>query len=97
MPNNGTLYVNAWLDLTDGPLVVTTPDTGDRYYVLGLLDYYTNPFAHVGTRPTGNGAEQITMRFEGLVPWPPAGANGLRAVAFAGFVGGSAPATTGAV
>lgn len=61
MPNNGTLYVNAWLDLTDGPLVVTTPDTGDRYYVLGLLDYYTNPFAHVGTRTTGNGAGRVLV------------------------------------
>ena len=56
MPNNDTLYVNAWLDLSGGPLVITVPDTADRYYVLGFLDYYTNPFAHVGTRTTGNAA-----------------------------------------
>jgi hypothetical protein len=61
MPNNDTLYVNAWLDLSDGPLVITTPDTGDRYYVLGLLDYYTNPFAHIGTRTTGNGAGRVLV------------------------------------
>lgn len=61
MPNNDTLYVNAWLDLSAGPLVITLPDTGSRYYVLGMLDYYTNPFAHVGTRTTGNGAGSVLV------------------------------------
>ncbi len=61
MPNNDTLYVNSWLDLSDGPLVITVPETGPRYYVLGLLDYYTNPFAHVGTRTTGNDAGQVLV------------------------------------
>lgn len=61
MPNNDTLYTNAWLDLSDGPLVMTLPDTGTRYYVLGFLDYFTNPFAHVGTRTTGNGAGEVLV------------------------------------
>lgn len=61
MPNNDTLYVNAWLDLSDGPLVISVPDTADRYYVLGFLDYYTNPFAHVGTRTTGNRAGSVLV------------------------------------
>ena len=61
MPNNDTLYVNAWINLSEGPLVITVPDTGDRYYVLGFLDYYTNPFAHVGTRTTGNSAGQVLV------------------------------------
>lgn len=61
MPNNDTLYANAWLDLSAGPLVITVPDTGRRYYVLGFLDYYTNAFAHVGTRTTGNAAGQILV------------------------------------
>lgn len=59
MPNNDTLYVNAWIDLSAGPLVISVPDTGSRYYVLGMLDYYTNPFASVGTRTTGNGAGSV--------------------------------------
>jgi hypothetical protein len=67
MPNNDTLYTNAWLDLSDGPLVITLPDTGDRYHVLGLLDYFTNPFAHVGTRTTGNGAGRVLVTPPGWV------------------------------
>ena len=61
MPNNDTLYTNAWLDLSAGPLVLRLPDTGSRYYVLGFLDYYTNPFAHLGTRTTGNAAVDILV------------------------------------
>ena len=48
-PNNDTLYTNAWLDLSDGPLVMNVPDTAGRYYVLGFLDFFTNPFAHVAS------------------------------------------------
>lgn len=56
----------------------------------------TLPAWSTASRPTGDGTEQMTFRFEGLVPIP-AGANGFRAVAHLGFVGGSAPATTGQV
>lgn len=60
-PNNDTLYTNAWLDLGDGPLVIDVPDTAGRYYVLGLLDFYTNPFAHIGQRLTGTGARSFLI------------------------------------
>ena len=56
----------------------------------------TLPAWSSAARPTGSGGELITMRFEGPVPIP-AGANGLRAVAYIAFVGGSSPATTGQV
>lgn len=56
----------------------------------------TLPSWSTAARPTGDGAEMMTFRFEGFVPIP-AGANGYRAVAHLGFVGGSAPATTGTV
>ena len=32
-PNNDTLYSLAWLDLSQGPFVLESPDFGDRYYV----------------------------------------------------------------
>lgn len=63
-PNNDTLYSVAWLDLGNGPVVVDIPDMGDRYHVLGMLDSFTNPFAHLGTRLLPSGAKSI------LVSWP---------------------------
>ena len=52
-PNNDTLYSSAWLDLAGGPLVLSVPDTGGRYYSLAFMDMYTNNFAYVGRRETG--------------------------------------------
>lgn len=52
----------------------------------------TLPAWSTAARPTGSGSELVTMRFEGLVPLP-AAANGLRAVAYIAFVGGSSPVT----
>lgn len=60
-PNNDTLYTNAWLDLGAGPLVIDVPDTAGRYYVLGLLDFYTEPFAHIGQRLTGTQARSFLI------------------------------------
>ncbi|HZZ13180.1 MAG TPA: DUF1254 domain-containing protein, partial [Paraburkholderia sp.] len=58
-PNNDTLYISAWLDVGEEPLLLNAPDTAGRYYVLGLLDYYTNPFESLGSRTTGNGAQRF--------------------------------------
>ena len=33
-PNCDTYYSSAWLDLSQGPLVLTVPDTKGRYYLL---------------------------------------------------------------
>lgn len=66
-PNNDTLYVNSWLDLRRGPLVIEVPDTARRYYVLGLLDFYTNPFGSIGQRCTGTGAGRYVITPPGWV------------------------------
>lgn len=54
-PNADTLYSSAWLELGPEPVILHVPDTGGRYYVMQLLDAYTNTFNSVGRRTTGTG------------------------------------------
>jgi acyl-CoA synthetase (NDP forming) len=58
-PNNDTLFTNAWLDLSTGPLVLDVPEMGQRYWVLGFLDAWTNPWAYAGRRTTGGDAQRL--------------------------------------
>lgn len=55
-PNNDTLYSNAWLDLSAGPVRVRAgPMPAGRYWSLAFMDAFTNHFAVVGQRLDGAG------------------------------------------
>jgi hypothetical protein len=56
-PNADTLYSPAWLDLAKEPYILSLPDLGDRYFLMPMLDGWTNVFQVPGTRTTGNKAQ----------------------------------------
>jgi hypothetical protein len=60
-PNADTLYLIAWLDLSTGPYVITTPDMKGRYFLLPMLDAWTNVFADPGSRTTGTGPHEYVI------------------------------------
>jgi hypothetical protein len=51
-PNADTIYLNAWLDLSRGPVMLDVPAMADRYYTLAFMDLYGKPH-HLGTRTNG--------------------------------------------
>src|SRR5271157_4436184 len=48
-----SLWSTAWMDLGQEPVVLSVPDTHDRYYAMSIMDMWTNVFASVGKRTTG--------------------------------------------
>ncbi|EJM65042.1 DUF1254 domain-containing protein [Pseudomonas sp. GM55] len=77
--NFDTLYSIAWLDLTKEPLVIAAPDTDGRFYLLPMLDMWTDVFASPGWRTTGTEAGQFLVTPPGWAGTVPAGMSHLPA------------------
>jgi len=71
--NADTLYSTAWIDLTAGPVVLGVPEMQRRYYIMQLLDGWTNVFAAPGTRTTGSDRRDFALVGPGWVGTLPPG------------------------
>jgi hypothetical protein len=72
-PNHDTAYTVAQLNLSQGPLVIDVPDTAGRYYVLQLLDAYSNTIRNIGRHTTGTSARSFALVPPGFRGGLPAG------------------------
>ena len=59
--NVDTLYSFAFLDLKAEPMILSVPDTNGRYYLMPLIDAWTNVFASPGKRTTGTKAGNFAI------------------------------------
>ena len=64
-PNADTFYSRGVLDLGGGPVVLSFPDMGDRYFSFQLIDPYTNVVDYIGARATGSGPGTFAITWDG--------------------------------
>jgi hypothetical protein len=72
-PNADTLYTTSFLDVGKEPWIISVPDMKGRYYLLPMLDGWTNVFQVPGKRTTGTGAKTYAITGPGWQGTLPAG------------------------
>jgi len=60
-PNADTLYTEAWLDVSKEPSVLSIPDMGNRYYIIPILDGYSEVFSVASPATTGYKAQTYAI------------------------------------
>src|SRR5436190_7218263 len=86
--NVDTLYSLASFDLSDGPLVLSVPEMGDRYWLMQLIDAW-NGIPHVpGSRTVGGRGGDSAIVGPDWTGKLPAGLSELRMPTNLGIVGG---------
>ena len=72
-PNADTLYTTAWFDVSKEPWIVSVPDMKGRYFLLPMLDGWTDVFQVPGKRTTGTKAQTYAITGPGWSGELPAG------------------------
>jgi len=52
-PNVNVIYGFGFMDLSIEPIVVEVPNSNNRYYMVEIVDMWTNAFAYIGGKATG--------------------------------------------
>jgi hypothetical protein len=77
-PNADTLYTTAFFDVGDEPWVLESPDMDGRYFLLPLLDGWTDVFEVPGKRTTGTKAQRYLVTGPGWTGKVPDGLTQLK-------------------
>jgi hypothetical protein len=77
-PNADTLYTTAVFDVGKEPWVLGVPDMKGRYFLLPMLDAWTDVFAVPGTRTTGTGGHTYAITGPGWSGSLPSGVKELK-------------------
>jgi len=72
-PNADTLYTTSFFDVGKEPWVLSVPDMKGRYFLLPMLDGWTNVFQVPGKRTTGTGPQTYAITGPGWKGSLPAG------------------------
>ncbi|MGO8916202.1 MAG: DUF1254 domain-containing protein [Stellaceae bacterium] len=82
-PNVNVIYGFGFLDLRQQPIILDVPDSNERYYMVEIVDMWTNAFAYVGGNATGYKGGKVALvgpgwkgtlppgvrRIDCLTPW----------------------------
>ena len=60
-PNVDVLYTDLYLNLSHGPVTITFPAMGNRFWIFQCMDWWTDTFADMGTRTSGGSAQTYTF------------------------------------
>ncbi len=60
-PNADTLYSVAWVDLSREPSILSIPEERGRYFMMPVLDAWTNVVIAPGARTTGTRAQRYAL------------------------------------
>ena len=85
-PNADTLYSVLWFDVGKEPLVINLPDSCGRYYLLELMDMWTDVFESIGARTTGTAGQRFVLASPTWTGNPPAGAAVVRTPTSIGWI-----------
>lgn len=70
-PNVNVIYGFGFMDLREEPIIIIAPDSNGRYYMVEIVDMWTNAFAYIGGKSTGYKGGKFALvgpKWKGTLP-----------------------------